>query len=82
MARKTVLQNLVDLVNVTNGKIYPEVGYIYYAAGIGYFHTPKLWVIVNENGGVTLSDLNRETPHKIRNALRGYIMKIYAEKES
>lgn len=78
MARKTVLQILVDLVNVTNGKVYPEVGYIYYAAGIGYFPTPKLWVIVNENGGVTLSDLNRETPHKIRNALRGYIIKLHS----
>lgn len=73
MARKTVLQNLIDLVNVTNGKVYPDVGYVYYACYGGY-SSRKLWVIVNEGGGVTLSYLNRETLPKTRGALRGYIM--------
>lgn len=74
MARKTVLLSLIDLVNQVNGKKYPDVGYLYYAGGIGIFPAPKLWVIMNDQGGVTLSDLNRSTPHLTRNALRGYIM--------
>ena len=83
MARKTVLLSLIDLVNQTNGKKYPDTGYLYYAGGIGIFPAPKLWVITNDKGGVTLSDLNRSTPHLTRNALRGYIMaKTATNKES
>jgi hypothetical protein len=80
---KTVTEKLLGLANVVNGKQYPEIGYMYYASGIGFLGQKRaIWTIVNDMGGVTYSDLNRETPHQTCNALRGYIMRKHSEKGS
>jgi hypothetical protein len=71
----TMTVKLLGLLNKLQGKSYPDIGYMYHAAGIG--HKPAIWVIVNNVGGVTSSDLNMGSPKKTCNAIRGRIIKLH-----
>lgn len=79
--RKTVTSRLVDLANIASGKSSTDIGYLVYSS-LGWPLSPRIHVVANDWGGLMYSDLNRGTPQKTCNALRGHIMKIYAEKES
>lgn len=49
-------------LNTARGVVYPQKGYTYFAdiRGDGASR-PSLWVIVNEQGGIASSTLNRST---------------------
>ncbi len=57
--------DLLSELNGLNGKKYPDIGYLYWADVYGSEqHNPRIWVIINQGGGVTLSDLNGKTPRE------------------
>lgn len=66
---------LLAELNAMRGLQYPEVGYCYFAdvKGDGTY-SPRVYTIVNPQGGVTLSCLNAPTARarceKIRAAIR------------
>lgn len=74
---KATTESLLNELNDKNGLSYPDIGYSYFAdvTGSGVYN-PKVYTIVNENGGVARShELNGATPRKrcdaIRKAIRG-----------
>lgn len=82
MPRKTVTDTLLGIINTMNGKEYPDVGYVYSAnLNGGYVNKKNIWTIANDMGGVTYSDLNRATPNKTCDALRGRIIMLHETKE-
>lgn len=72
---KASTESLLAELNTARGLQYPEVGYCYFAdvKGDGTY-SPRVYTIVNTQGGVTLSCLNaptaRERCEKIRAAIR------------
>jgi len=80
--RKTVTSRLVDLANIASGKSSTDIGYLVYSRLSFDRDAPRVYVVATDWGGLMYSDLNRGTPQKTCNALRGHIMKIHAEKES
>lgn len=78
MSRKTVTETLLGIINKMNGKEYPDVGYLYLNGG--YKDKKTIWAC-GTSGGVTYSDLNRVTPNKTCDALRGRIIMLHETKE-
>lgn len=73
MARSTTERLLADL-NRIRGKSYPDIGYSYFAdvKGDGT-HNPRVYSIVNADGGVTFSDLNAATARQRCDKIRAAI---------
>ena len=80
--RKTTTNKLVDLANVANRKVYPEIGYLVYTRLNLDSETPRIYSIMNDFGGLVYSSLNRNSPKATCNALRGYIVNTSNIKES
>jgi len=60
--RESHAKAAVKALNDARGLSYPDIGYTYWAdiKGDGRYR-PSLWLIINENGGVTYSVLNQRT---------------------
>lgn len=78
--RKTVTSRLVDLANIASGKARTDIGYLVYSRLNFDRDTPRIYFVATDWGGLMYSDLNRDTPQRTCNALRGHIMKTHAEK--
>lgn len=52
----------IERLNKRNNTVYPNIGYVYYAdiKGDGT-HEPRVYKIINADGGVILSTLNGRT---------------------
>lgn len=72
---KASTKSLLAELNTIRGLRYPDVGYCYFAdlKGDGTY-SPRVYTIVNPQGGVTLSSLNAPTARarceNIRSAIR------------
>jgi hypothetical protein len=68
-------EKLLTALNAYRGKVYPDIGYSYFAdiKGDGR-NIRSIWTINNDKGGVTYSDLNGRNPRercaRIRAAIR------------
>lgn len=70
----TVTQKLVDAINTRKNLSYPQKGYMLFQDVKGDGRNIKsLYVITNENGGVSYSELNAETPRKRCQKLRAHL---------
>jgi len=75
MARPNETTKALAELNAARGLTYPMTGYTYWAdiKGDGRYR-PSVWVIINDQGGVTYSTLNHERGAKrverIREATR------------
>lgn len=70
----TRTEKLLDELNALKGLKYPAIGYTYFADIKGDGRNIKsAWVIINDGGGVTRSDLNAATPHKRCDKIRAAI---------
>lgn len=72
----TMTEKLLAELNAKKGLRYPDIGYSYWAdIKCDGNYSPMVWTIINEIGGVTISDLNAKQPHmrcrNIRHAILG-----------
>ena len=58
-------EKLLRELNTINGVAYPGIGYVFFADIVGDgIARPRIYTVVNANGGVTLSELNDTNPRK------------------
>lgn len=64
-SQKTTTARLLRELNAKRGLKYPDIGYVFFAdvGGDGRY-CPRVYKIINADGGVTLSDLNGATARK------------------
>ncbi|UUV43072.1 hypothetical protein RCDORA_99 [Rhodobacter phage RcDora] len=74
MARNMTERLLAEL-NAARGLKYPDIGYCYFAdvKGDGTYN-PRVYTIVNPQGGVTLSYLNAPSPRERCQKIRAAIL--------
>jgi len=64
-------ERLLQELNEVRGLTYPMKGYSYFADVVGNgIAMPRVYIIVNANGGVTYSGLNKGTSRKRCDAIR------------
>ena len=60
-----VTKKLLKELNEARGLKYPDIGYLYWADVVGSgIHSPRVYYIINSDGGVTLSEYNAANAKK------------------
>lgn len=75
---RRVTDTLLDYLNEKNGKVYPQIGYVYFADIKGDGRNIKsVYRIINEGGGVQYAtDLNGPTAAKRCAAIRAELQRV------
>lgn len=75
--RKTQIDLAVDALNAKRGLTYPMIGHLRYANIVGDGRRYRsLYVIINDQGGVSYSGYNDRTPKKTLGRLRAALENI------